>query len=101
MACNNNIGRNRVIHIIGSLNRAISVALIFHFLILVKEITSGQFEHSSNNMGYLNSVLSSSSQVHADDAPVSGGGLRLLNSLVFCSDLAFFLLFFLVDYHIT
>ncbi|XP_062025096.1 probable protein phosphatase 2C 59 isoform X1 [Rosa rugosa] len=29
----------------------------------------------SNNMGYLNSVLSSSSQVHADDAPVSGGGL--------------------------
>jgi hypothetical protein len=27
-------------------------------------------------MGYLNSVLSSSSQVYADDAPVSGGGLR-------------------------
>uniref|UniRef100_A0A7N2QYK7 protein-serine/threonine phosphatase n=1 Tax=Quercus lobata TaxID=97700 RepID=A0A7N2QYK7_QUELO len=26
-------------------------------------------------MGYLNSVLSSSSQVHAEDAPVSGGGL--------------------------
>ncbi|KAL9376100.1 hypothetical protein Peur_030220 [Populus x canadensis] len=26
-------------------------------------------------MGYLNSVLSSSSQVYADDAPVSGGGL--------------------------
>ena len=29
-------------------------------------------------MGYLNSVLSSSSQVHAEDAPVSGGGLRLI-----------------------
>lgn len=29
-------------------------------------------------MGYLNSVLSqSTSQVHVDDAPVSGGGLRL------------------------
>ena len=27
-------------------------------------------------MGYLNSVLTSSSQVHADDGPVSGGGLR-------------------------
>jgi protein phosphatase 1L len=26
-------------------------------------------------MGYLNSVLSSSSQVHSDDGPVSGGGL--------------------------
>jgi len=31
--------------------------------------------NSSDNMGYLNSVLSSSSQVHAEDAPVSGGGL--------------------------
>lgn len=29
-------------------------------------------------MGYLNSVLSSSSQVHADDSPASGGGLRLI-----------------------
>ncbi|KAK3000658.1 hypothetical protein RJ639_020752, partial [Escallonia herrerae] len=29
----------------------------------------------SIHMGYLNSVLSSTSQVHADDAPVSGGGL--------------------------
>ncbi|KAF5748099.1 hypothetical protein HS088_TW04G00048 [Tripterygium wilfordii] len=27
-------------------------------------------------MGYLNSVLSSSSQVYAEDGPVSGGGLR-------------------------
>lgn len=31
-------------------------------------------------MGYLNSVLTPSTQVHADDPPVSGGGLRLLNS---------------------
>ncbi|KAG6772923.1 hypothetical protein POTOM_024353 [Populus tomentosa] len=29
----------------------------------------------TTGMGYLNSVLSSSSQVYADDAPVSGGGL--------------------------
>lgn len=39
-------------------------------------------------MGYLNSVLSSSSQVHSDDGPVSGGGLRftflLLPSLNYC-----------------
>lgn len=28
-------------------------------------------------MGYISSVLSSSSQVHVDDGPVSGGGLRL------------------------
>jgi hypothetical protein len=38
-------------------------------------------------MGYLNSVLSSSSQVHSDDGPVSGGGLRFtflfLPSLIF------------------
>ena len=33
-------------------------------------------------MGYLNSVLSSSSQVHAGDGPVSGGGLRLTSSLL-------------------
>ncbi|KAI9118298.1 hypothetical protein K1719_010630 [Acacia pycnantha] len=50
--------------------------LFLHFLILVKERVSGYPEYSSYNMGYLNSVLSSSSQVHAaEDAPVSGGGL--------------------------
>ena len=45
---------------------------------MVKEIGGRQLVNSSNNMGYLNSVLSSSSQVHAEDAPVSGGGLRLI-----------------------
>ncbi|KAB5513796.1 hypothetical protein DKX38_027702 [Salix brachista] len=35
-------------------------------------------------MGYLNSVLSSSSQVYADDAPVSGGGLSCLIVLCVC-----------------
>ncbi|KAK3437300.1 hypothetical protein EUGRSUZ_C01879 [Eucalyptus grandis] len=29
----------------------------------------------SDGMGYLNSILASPSQIHADDAPVSGGGL--------------------------
>ncbi|KAG8495286.1 hypothetical protein CXB51_012965 [Gossypium anomalum] len=31
--------------------------------------------NSSDNMGYLNSVLQSSSQVHSEDRPASGGGL--------------------------
>lgn len=56
----------------------IVVAVVFHRLLSIEEIRGGQFVNSSNNMGYLNSVLSSSSQVHADDAPVSGGGLRLI-----------------------
>lgn len=54
---------------------------------MVKEIGGGQLVNSSNNMGYLNSVLSSSSQVHAEDEPVSGGGLRfffLVWIMVFC-----------------
>lgn len=33
-------------------------------------------------MGYLNSVLSSSGRVQAEDAPVSGGGLRFGSSLL-------------------
>ncbi|KAF2293476.1 hypothetical protein GH714_002133 [Hevea brasiliensis] len=40
-----------------------------------EKIRGGLPEIYSKNMGYLNSVLSSSNQVHADDAPVSGGGL--------------------------
>lgn len=55
---------------------------------MAKEIGGGQLVNSSNNMGYLNSVLSSSSQVHAEDEPVSGGGLRffffLVWIMVFC-----------------
>ncbi|KAA3477764.1 putative protein phosphatase 2C 59 [Gossypium australe] len=45
------------------------------FLLLHEVITTGNFECSSCNMGYLNSVLQSSSQVHAEYGPVSGGGL--------------------------
>nr|KJB65930.1 hypothetical protein B456_010G120600 [Gossypium raimondii] len=45
------------------------------FLILILVITTGNFECLSCNMGYLNSVLQSSSQVHAEYGPVSGGGL--------------------------
>ncbi|XP_014505138.1 probable protein phosphatase 2C 59 [Vigna radiata var. radiata] len=54
-----------------------AIALLFlHFLLLVKEIVPGSPEYSSCDMGYLNSVLSSSGQVHAtEDSPVSGGGL--------------------------
>ncbi|KAK7260992.1 hypothetical protein RIF29_27295 [Crotalaria pallida] len=57
-----------------------TLLLFLHFLVLVKEIAvSGNPEYSTcDNMGYLNSVLTSStsSQVHsADDSPVSGGGL--------------------------
>lgn len=59
------------------------VLLFLHFLLLVKDLVSGFPEYSSCNMGYLNSVLSSSSQVHAaDDAPVTGGGLRLTSFLI-------------------
>ncbi|XP_073223928.1 probable protein phosphatase 2C 59 [Cicer arietinum] len=50
--------------------------LVLHILV-IKEVVSLNPEYSSTcDMGYLNSVLSSSSQVHAaDDSPVSGGGL--------------------------
>jgi len=48
-------------------------------------------KYCSCNMGYLNSVLSSTSQVRAiDDGPVSGGGLRYVScilSLPKCFDL--------------
>ncbi|XWS72789.1 hypothetical protein CRYUN_Cryun02cG0070900 [Craigia yunnanensis] len=46
-----------------------------YFLIWIQGIRGEDFESSSNNMGYLNSVLQSSSQVYAEDGPVSGGGL--------------------------
>ncbi|KAK8597410.1 hypothetical protein V6N13_094822 [Hibiscus sabdariffa] len=45
------------------------------FLIWILAIRSSSFECSSCNMGYLNSVLQSSNQVHAEYGPVSGGGL--------------------------
>jgi len=52
---------------------------------LVKEIVLGSPEYSSSDMGYLNSVLSSSGQVHAaEDSPVSGGGLRFVICSSFC-----------------
>ena len=58
------------------------IALLFlHFLLLllVKEVAPENPEYSTCDMGYLNSVLSSSSQVHAaEDSPVSGGGLRFV-----------------------
>ncbi|XP_040864937.1 probable protein phosphatase 2C 59 isoform X1 [Glycine max] len=58
----------------------IALLLFLHFLLLwVKEVAPGSPEYSACDMGYLNSVLSSSSQVHAaEDSPVSGGGLRFL-----------------------
>ncbi|KAK5825327.1 hypothetical protein PVK06_020150 [Gossypium arboreum] len=64
------------------------------FLILILVITTGNFECSSCNMGYLNSVLQSSSQVHAEYGPVSGGGLRFLpflppSFIILCLDLEF------------
>ena len=51
------------------------VVVLFLFLFLIDE--SGQIEISREDMGYLNSVLSAASQVHADDSPVTGGGQRL------------------------
>ena len=60
----------------------IVVAAIFPLLILIREIRIGQIGDRSDTMGYLNPVLSSSSQVHADDAPVSGGGLRLISAWI-------------------
>lgn len=49
---------------------------LFVCSILIEEIGAGHFQ-SLDNMGYLNSVLSCSSQIHAaEEAPVSGGGLR-------------------------
>ncbi|KAI5393637.1 putative protein phosphatase 2C 59 [Lathyrus oleraceus] len=60
-----------------SSTHAILLLFLLHiFLFLVKQVVSGNLEYSTCDMGYLNSVLSSSSQVHAaDDSPVSGGGL--------------------------
>lgn len=33
-------------------------------------------ENLSSEMGYLDSVLQSSNQIHAEEQPVTGGGLR-------------------------
>lgn len=33
---------------------------------------------AGGEMGYLNSIISTSGQLHADEAPVSGGGLRYI-----------------------
>lgn len=60
-----------------------SNTVVFVISILTLGIRGGQFESSTNNMGYLNSVLQPSSQVHAEDGPVCGGGLRLLPFLSF------------------
>lgn len=47
-------------------------------------VSENLVEYSTCDMGYLNSVLSPSSQVHAaDDTPVSGGGLRFVNVVNF------------------
>lgn len=64
-----------------SSTHAILLLFLLHFFVfLVKEAVSENLEYSTCDMGYLNSVLSSSSQVHAaDDSPVSGGGLRFVN----------------------
>ncbi|XP_031376416.1 probable protein phosphatase 2C 59 [Punica granatum] len=43
--------------------------------LLIEESQALEFCDSGDKMGYLNSVLSSSTQIHTDDAPVSGGGL--------------------------
>lgn len=44
-------------------------------MVLIRRIEGLVLGILCRGMGYLNSVLSSSSQVHADDGPVSGGGL--------------------------
>lgn len=82
----------------------------FCFLILILVIITGNFECSSCNMGYLNPVLQSSSQVHAEYGPVSGGGLRFLPFLpsffiILCLDLEFprllFFFFFVFALQVT
>jgi protein phosphatase 1L len=68
---------------------AILLLFLLHFFVfLVTQVVSENLvEYSTCDMGYLNSVLSSSSQVNsADDSPVSGGGLRFVN-LNLCLDL--------------
>ncbi|CAI0376567.1 unnamed protein product [Linum tenue] len=47
------------------------------FLVSIKGIIAGEVDSCwvDGDMGYLNSVLSSSNQVYAEDGPVSGGGL--------------------------
>ncbi|GFS44666.1 HOPW1-1-interacting 2 [Actinidia rufa] len=47
------------------------------FIVLCQKVKRWEIEDGSQAiaMGYLNSVLSSSSSVYADDSPVSGGGL--------------------------
>ncbi|CAK8569925.1 unnamed protein product [Lathyrus sativus] len=61
---------------ISSTHAILQLFLLHIFLFLVKQAVSENLEYSTCDMGYLNSVLSSSSQVHAaDDSPVSGGGL--------------------------
>jgi len=56
--------------------RTCLLVLFFLCSILIEGIGAG-YVQSLDNMGYLDSVLSCSSQIHAaEEAPVSGGGLR-------------------------
>lgn len=50
--------------------------------LLVEQGIASESADSRNTMGYLNSILQASKQVHAaDDGPVSGGGLRSISLL--------------------
>jgi len=67
---------------------AILLLFLLHFLAKEAVVSENLVEYSTCDMGYLNSVLSPSSQVHAaDDTPVSGGGLRFVNVVNLCLDL--------------
>ncbi|KAF7138405.1 hypothetical protein RHSIM_Rhsim07G0168200 [Rhododendron simsii] len=58
------------------IRRYIYVYIYIHIIVLARGWhCEGEEENQGLGMGYLNSVLSSTSQVYADDAPVSGGGL--------------------------
>jgi len=62
------------------IRRYIYAYIYIHIIIVLgRECRGGWRSEGEENqelgMGYLNSVLSSTSQVYADDAPVSGGGL--------------------------
>lgn len=52
--------------------------LLLTFCLSIEESVGLGLGDSSGGMGYFNTILSSSGQIHADDAPVSGGGLRFV-----------------------
>lgn len=54
----------------------VAIVIVVSFIDQIKEGRSWVCENLSSEMGYLDSVLQSPNQIHAEEQPVTGGGLR-------------------------